>query len=602
VIDVDELVRRELNQLPLPSEAGRPDWDGVLARVRPQSRPRRRRVVSAALVIALGAVVVVATPLGAAIGRTFDGFSAWLTGEPGTPVSEQEQRAFEQANARSWAAFPAGTQLRRLLVTRAAGMTFTLYGFRGGESLCLRLVAEGAADGTSTSCAPLRALRTAKAPALVVATDYSYGTSERVDRDSFLARYGYVPVRAAATFGIAADGVTGVTLEADDGEHRALIDSNAFLYVADHPALGVRVRGATATSADGRVTRLAVAPAPFGALGTTGAAPQGTPHGPKGVERAVNDGTVGWIERREPRGEPVPAELGRLPIVTPSFARLVRPDPGYAAGVAVLVGDRTYPLNGGEQRETLCRFLVLERAAGGGCSPLAEFFARGPTSTGVSTGGGGDQYSWLAGLATDDVVAIRLFLGNGETQDVAVTDNAYVAPVERAFFPVRVVAYDSSGLIVGNELLPGDGVRTRVPRAARNSVRTRTRLVGPHGTEAVFRVGDPAGGRLCSSLVVSTGAKWGGCSPWPRRGGPAMAVGRMWKGNDVFLVGHVPTEVTRLVIRFADGSTAITRPVHGVVAYVVPAGHPPPKGEVVALTGYDRHGRIVGRQGIRIRR
>ena len=112
------------------------------------------------------------TPLGAAIERTLDGFSAWLTGEPGTPASEQEQNAFDQANARSCAAFPAGTELRKLLVTRSAGATFTLYGFRGGESLCLRLVADGAVEGTSTSCAPLRALRTAKAPALVVATDY----------------------------------------------------------------------------------------------------------------------------------------------------------------------------------------------------------------------------------------------------------------------------------------------------------------------------------------------------------------------------------------------------------------------------------------------
>ena len=136
------------------------------------------------------------------------------------------------------------------------------------------------------------------------------------------------------------------------------------------------------------------------------------------------------------------------------FARLIRPDSGYAASVAVLVGDRAYPADD-KHRETLCHFVVLDRQAGGGCSPIAAFFQHGPTSTGVSTSSGGDQYSWLSGLASDDVASIRLFLGNGETEDVPVTDNAYVAQVERAFFPVRVVAYDAEGRIVGNELPTG---------------------------------------------------------------------------------------------------------------------------------------------------
>jgi hypothetical protein len=80
-----------------------------------------------------------------------------------------------------------------------------------------------------------------------------------------------------------------------------------------------------------------------------------------------------------------------------------------------------------------------------------------------------------------------------------------------------------------------------------------------------------------------------------------MAVGRMWKGGDIYLVGRVPPQVRRLVIRYADGSTGTTRPVHGVVAYVVPAGHPRRGGEVIALTAYDAGGRVVGRQGMRIR-
>src|SRR4029079_17539144 len=97
---------------------------------------------------ALALVAVVATPLGAAIGRTFDDFSAWLTGEPGTKASDADQDGFDRANARSWTAFPPGTELRKLLVARAAGTDFTLYGFRSGESLCLRLPGQGAGPRT----------------------------------------------------------------------------------------------------------------------------------------------------------------------------------------------------------------------------------------------------------------------------------------------------------------------------------------------------------------------------------------------------------------------------------------------------------------------
>ena len=51
------------------------------------------------MLIIAAVAIGVATPLGAAIGRGLADFSAWLTGEPGTPASESEQREFEAANA-----------------------------------------------------------------------------------------------------------------------------------------------------------------------------------------------------------------------------------------------------------------------------------------------------------------------------------------------------------------------------------------------------------------------------------------------------------------------------------------------------------------------
>lgn len=147
--DVEMLIREQLSGLdPLPPALSA-NWDDVLSRVRqPASagrerlRARPRRLAFAVVVAAIGFTVAsLATPLGAAISRGLGDFSAWIAGSPGTPASPEDQQAFEQENERDWTYFPAGTQLRQLIQTETAGMTFKLFGFRSGDSLCLRLVA-----------------------------------------------------------------------------------------------------------------------------------------------------------------------------------------------------------------------------------------------------------------------------------------------------------------------------------------------------------------------------------------------------------------------------------------------------------------------------
>ena len=60
------------------------DWNDVLLR-RPPRRTRARALLVAAAIVAAIAVVALATPLGAAIVHGVGGFSAWLTGQPGSP-------------------------------------------------------------------------------------------------------------------------------------------------------------------------------------------------------------------------------------------------------------------------------------------------------------------------------------------------------------------------------------------------------------------------------------------------------------------------------------------------------------------------------------
>src|SRR6266511_492593 len=62
---------------------------------------------------------------------------------------------------------------------------------------------------------------------------------------------------------------------------------------------------------------------------------------------------------------------------------------------------------------------------------------------------GGDQYTPLGGVASDDVARMQLFLGSGEAQPIPLRDNAWLTRAARADYPIRVVAYDREDRIIG---------------------------------------------------------------------------------------------------------------------------------------------------------
>lgn len=473
--DVEMLIREQLSGLdPLPSTLSA-NWDDVLSRIqRPaptpgeRSRMRPRRLALAVAVMAiLFAIASLATPLGAAIERGFNDFSDWISGSPGIPASPEDQQAFEQENERSWNGFPAGTQLRQLLQTEAAGMTFKLLGFRSGDSLCLRLVVNGRGIGGGYhgyySCAPVAALQRAKEPALVMRTDDGFGSVGKQPPN------GYAPVRASASFGIASDGVKDVILHTDDGTGHALVGSNAFLYVADHPSLGMRVRGVKAIAADGSAVALPFSRAPFGAKDDVLDAPTGRrATGPKGTERQVKGGTVSWLERLEKRGKAIPPDSGEYDFVhhasrfsTVVFAREIQPDPASSTkmvlalakdkGTAPLPPPGYVPTPG---RKEIC--FANFPASGGAtfaCSPLSGFFADSPISFSTGFMDGGDQFAHLEGVISDDVHVLELYLTDGTIEKVKIKDNVFATSVERALFPIRIIARDKQGAIIGNKVI-----------------------------------------------------------------------------------------------------------------------------------------------------
>jgi hypothetical protein len=609
--ELDVLIRAEIEPLlPLPRLAV-PSWDDVVRRAH-GDRPRRWVPFAAAVAaLAAAALLAVATPVGSAMAGVLDDFSAWLTGNPGAPVSQSEQQAFEQANARTWTHFAPGTQLRRLLTTSASGTTFTLFGFRSGDDLCLKLTLSGAQTGNATRCAPERALQTAKQPALVVSADEPFGTVGAPGDD------GYTADAYQATFGIASDGVGRIVVDGDHGAHDAVVGGNAFLYVDDHPSKGARVRNVHAVSGGGDRVALDFASSPYGMFDMA-APPKGTFHGPSAAAHHVTGGTIGWLVSGEDRGEPVHANLaGKAATIAvnppPSFGpdrwptkkehvlseRLIQPDPNDFARMIVVGVSPSASMR--DPEAGVCFGVLQGTGIGSTCMRLSSAFAHAPLWLTIG-GSGVSQYSVLAGAASDDVARIAAYLGNGNVVPVALRDNVFIARVARGEYPLRVVAYDARGLVVEVQDFASDGMTSPAPAAARTSIRTRLRVTGDHGATGTLRAGDAAGGYRCWSIAFQNGAEEGGCTPWPVKDPPLLLLGVQRSGDDFFLAGQLPESVSNVEVHFSDGITKTVDTSNGFALMPIPAAETLGDSFFIELRAYDRTGNEIAKRGLQVRR
>ncbi len=448
MIDVEPLIAAELDSLvPVPGR-DRADWRDIELRAGVR-RARRRRLATVAAVATVLVLILVAV----ALAGPFGNFSTWLTGAPGTPASPAEQQAFERAT-RTWAGFPRGTELRRLLETRAGGTTFTLDGFRAAGSLCLRLRMRGAINGTHLSCAPLSDLRARPQPALAISVDLGFGTGSPPVR---VGKLSISPPRDTVTMGIVADGVRAVEISSGRKSSSAHIGANAFLYVTDRPH-AARVSRIWAVPQSG--PRVSV---PFVGELLPGASIQPPPfrtaRGPATVSRVVHGGAIRWLARREARGEQVPATVHHIVAASPAviFRRMVAPNPAAPERMVVSVLPAGKRYFGGHLRDNreVCAELIGGRYQGGGCWPAGRLFTTAPFTWDV-TMFPGDQYVTVSGLASDDVARMQLFLGTGEHTRVPLHDNAYAIQAALAKYPLRLVAYDAQRDVIGVITLKGD--------------------------------------------------------------------------------------------------------------------------------------------------
>jgi hypothetical protein len=583
MIDVESVLRAELRQLVRVEATA--DWDEIVARSGlERERRRRRRLLVAVAVLAAALTIGLATPLGAAIGRSLDDFSAWLSGQPGSAVSEEEQREFDEANARSWLGFPRGTELRRLITQDGGGLEVELLGFRTASALCLRLNVRGEEQTPTLECAPLEDLRREGGPVRVVIADYGVG---RGDKEAW---YGIDRVHSRKlqlTAGIVADGVESVVVDDERGRHKVPVTANAFLYIAAEPEVGQRVRRIWARTAAGLVA-VPFAPTPFGFGGgpaTTAAAPAPP------VERELSGGRIGWLERREARGEPLDVlpERTRRTVSGPNvvFGRVLAPDPARPLRI-VLTMNAHRP--GGEVAG-LCTWRFARGGSSGGCMPYPETFERTVIPSGLSGGGAGAFVS-VDGVASDDVARIEALLADGQRANVPLLDNVFLVDLPRAKLPARLVAYDAQDRVLEVSRPWRDFGRGAGP--ARGRAESLLRVSGPGGSHSELFVGPSDQGGECLYVKSYVDEHHGGVSTSCRGSawtGPPLQLGTNF-GR--FLDGRVRDDVETVRLRFADGATETLRPTRGYVLYALPEDRLREARALVAAEGLSAGGRVIG--------
>lgn len=430
---------RDFDALVPPFDDSDADWHDALRR-----GTARRKWPLVAAAAALAAAALAAGAFGTALGgNTLDRLTAWVSGAPGDQAPEQERQALEEANVRSAAPIPAETELGLLAQKSINGVEFQLLGFRDRASLCLRLRSSAGENS-----------RIVKAPASCVSEELLVALGKPL---AVVAAADPFPRRAKrglqALYGLAADNVAVVELQAEAGVRRVAVANNAFLYLyeGESPRLtdnrldyrsDVPLR-ATALDAAGNV---------LGSIkimslkrGYPGAPPADRFPGPSVVERPIESPRVGWLDTKEERGEPYEGGPFRL-----QHTRILRPNP--AMSLRMVVGLSATGLSGkAEQNYCLAAIWPLQpRPTGMLCIPVNERFGRlpGAAMTAVFDG----QFPVHFGLVPDDIVSLELVLANGNGIEVPVTHNVFAFQTSSPE-PAKLVGYDENRRVAAMRMI-----------------------------------------------------------------------------------------------------------------------------------------------------
>jgi hypothetical protein len=439
-------VARALDSLVPPFDRRDANWHDAVRRSGARRRPVRL-VVAIAAALALATALASTPPGQALVTGAFDHLSAWIDDVPGVPASKEEQAKVGEANARSAAPIPDGTELGLLVSKEVDGVRYDLLGFRDRGSLCLRLRSSvGVGQGlvrAEADCVVEQLLIDRAKPVTV------FSAADPVPR-----------AHTVVLYGLASDNASVVELRDERSVRRVPVESNAFLhvYAGEGPRQGRQDRfeyradvpfSATALGADGR------------ALGsvTIMSLKRGYPAGPAvhalpgpiGIERDLGSPGVGWLDRGEARGN---AFDWRLPNGEPESAfpqmRSIHPNP--ATSLRVLVSRASFGLSG-RKEPTYCLTNVWPlspRPSGFMCGPTARLGAVMPAIAAAIPFDA--QFPVHYGLVADGVESLELYLSNGAREEVPIVDNVFAVQVPSAD-PAKLVAYDEEHHVVAINVL-----------------------------------------------------------------------------------------------------------------------------------------------------
>jgi hypothetical protein len=435
-----------------------PRWDAVVADAGLVEHHRSTSWRTVAIAAVLAAALLAAAAYAAGFGDTF---SSWLTGSPGAPAPAAEQQGFTQRNHIAFASFPAGTKLRLLLRKSVGATSFDLLGFRNGDAYCLRLVRTDLPQGIGRNeCLRAEELR---GHAALVANDVWFSVGK--------------PAQSiTGVYGFAADDVTALRVTRARGEERVPVENNVFLSLTSQPSGTVQhhplpnpVLAVAAVLGNGRLRNVPyviegqgiirngkrpTVPSYFSGRGVRNGV------GPVAVTAPIRHPAIGWLDRHEKRGSPLPLQS----YLTLHFGRVIQPDPDDPIRVGVAIADATGFTRGHAiTGNALCvlDFQPLTRGAGSaGCSPVP--FQRGALMLG----------SWMSspithfnGLAADGITRVVLFLAGGRKVEAALRDNVFAVAVPQAELGGKLVGYDAKGRVAAIEEVPGNAVATPCPPA-----------------------------------------------------------------------------------------------------------------------------------------
>jgi hypothetical protein len=602
--DLDLLVLEALEEdVPFRRDA-QPDWPDVLGRASgglaaiddaPAREPggvgslhRRPRWLRPAVALAAAAlaatVIALVTPVGGAITRGLGGFSDWLTGAPGQPAPTAEQRRFDAVAARGWAAFPERPELRELIRLDVGSANYVLYGFRSGNAVCLRLSVSGLRRaGPVLACAARSELERSRELVIPVKANVGLGSVGDPPRAA----------QALVSFGFVAASVRRVELGAGpNARSRATVANAAFLHVLDRPGRGESMRTGIAVRRDGRLQRFRLAV--YRSDEESGAS-RLQPRGPAKVERTVTGGTVGWFERREPRGEPLDPglrrQLSRGPrIRIGSFARVIRPDS--ADFLRLVVAERAgHP-------EEICTFLLTRGGIGGSCTPIRHAFSRGPMLPSWGFSGAGQQFWTFQGITTDVVTRVEVFLATGERRPpLPFRDNVVLGRIPAVKMPARVVAYDRTGRVVSVWTIRGPAQRGPRPKGSWEAV---ARVDAQPGPRAVLSKASSTVGGTCLRLELVGRSTSLSCYPKRFRSPVELQVQNTRLAT--FVYGRVQSDVDSVELRYRDGAAETVKPIDGFLLHAVPAKQARDGHRVTLAIARDAEGTERGRQPLAGRR